>query len=113
VHRDAIASSRPSVLTRAFSGRLARGLANRWHDEHGAHAPHAYPEVHHLTAPLRAHGRQAGDPDLVNLWAGQAHQLARGEPAEQITRDLARDALLAASAVVSRLAAGGPADGGQ
>jgi nitronate monooxygenase len=69
--------------------------------------------VHHLTAPLRAYGRQAGDPDLVNLWAGQAHQLARGESAEQITRDLARDAQVAAAAAVSRLGRGKPADGGQ
>jgi nitronate monooxygenase len=103
VHRDATASAGPSVLTRAFSGRLARGIANRWHAEHGAQAPSAYPEVHHLTAPLRAYGRQAGDPDLVNLWAGQAHRLARAESAEDITRTLAHEALLAASAVVSRL----------
>jgi nitronate monooxygenase len=113
VHRDATASAGPSVLTRAFSGRLARGIGNRWHAEHGAHAPRAYPEVHHLTAPLRAYGRQAGDPDLVNLWAGQAHQLARGESAEQITRDLAHDARAAAAAAVSRLGGGKLADGGQ
>jgi hypothetical protein len=51
-------------------GRLARGIRNRLHDENGRDAPHAYPEVHHLTAPRRAHGRSVGDPDLINLWAG-------------------------------------------
>ena len=98
--REATASDQPTVLTRAFSGRLARGIRNRWYSEHGSYAPHAYPEVHHLTSPLRAHGRAVGDPDLINLWAGQAHQLAQAQSAEQITAELgaqARAALAAAT----------------
>ena len=99
--RAATSSDRPTVLTRAFSGRLARGIVNRWHREHGDAAPRAYPEVHHLTSPLRAHGRNAGDADLINLWAGQAHTLARESSAEEITRQLGaatRSALAAAAA---------------
>ena len=38
-------------------------------------APAGYPQVHHLTAPMRAAARAAGDPDLINLWAGQGHPL--------------------------------------
>ena len=53
VQRAALGTSLPTVLTRAFTGRLARGIRNRFHVDHGASAPHAYPEVHHLTAPLR------------------------------------------------------------
>ncbi|HET9101931.1 MAG TPA: nitronate monooxygenase [Solirubrobacteraceae bacterium] len=90
--RAATATDTPTVLTRAFSGRTARGIVNRWHAELGDQAPAAYPEVHHLTAPLRAHGRASGDPDLINLWAGEAHALARTGPAGQITRDLWREA---------------------
>ena len=60
VHRAAVATSVRTVLTRAYSGLLVRGIANSWHEQHGAAAPRAYPEVHHLTAPLRARGR--GDP---------------------------------------------------
>ena len=41
--RDATATRPPTVLTRAFSGRLARGIVNRLHREHGAAAPRAYP----------------------------------------------------------------------
>lgn len=93
VHRAATATTTRTVLTRAFSGRLARGVDNRFHQIHGAAAPRAYPEVHHLTAPLRAHGRATGDADLVNLWAGQAHQLAAITPAGQLTRALAQQAL--------------------
>ncbi len=90
--RDAIATDARTVLTRAFSGRSARGIVNRWHERYGEHAPRAYPEVHHLTSPLRAHGRAVGDPDLINLWAGQAHQLATELGAEEITRRLASEA---------------------
>jgi nitronate monooxygenase len=101
--RDATAGSEPTVLTRAFSGRTARGIVNGWHREHGDAAPRAYPEVHHLTSSLRAAGRAAGDPDLINLWAGEAHVLASSEPAEQITRRLGADAADALAAAAARL----------
>jgi nitronate monooxygenase len=101
--RTATATDAPTVLTRAFSGRLARGISNRLHEQYGKAAPHAYPEVHHLTSPLRGHGRAVGDPDLINLWAGQAHSLAEALPAEEITRRLARDARDAIAAWATRL----------
>jgi nitronate monooxygenase len=91
-HRAALRDGRPTALTRAFTGRLARGLVNRFLIEHSASAPPAYPEVHHLTAPLRAHGRRAGDPEVLNLWAGQAHALARELPAAELVRRLAEEA---------------------
>lgn len=91
-HRAALLSSDETVLTRAFSGRLARGIRNQFIDEHGAHAPVAYPELHHLTAPMRKHAREAGDPSRINLWAGQAHQLARERPAAETVRQISCDA---------------------
>jgi nitronate monooxygenase len=90
--RAATATEAPTVLTRAFSGRLARGISNRLHVKYGESAPQAYPEVHHLSSPLRAYGRAVGDPDLINLWAGQTHRLAEARSAEEITRRLAHDA---------------------
>ncbi len=102
VQRDATAEDTPTVLTRAFSGRLARGLANRFHAEHGAAAPAAYPEVHHLTSPLRAHGRRTGDAEVINLWAGQAHRLAADQSAAAITLRLAQDAREALTAAAAR-----------
>jgi nitronate monooxygenase len=103
VQRAAVLSDTPTVLTRAFSGRLARGIVNRLHRDHGALAPRAYPEIDHLTKPLRAHGRQVGDPDLVNLWAGQAHQLAVAAGAEEITRQIAAEARAALRQAICRL----------
>jgi len=100
--RTATMSDAPTVLTRAFSGRLARGIANRFHREHAAHAPRAYPEVNHLTSPLRAQGRRVGDADVINLWAGEAHSLAQSLGAEEITRRLTRDAGAALEAAAHR-----------
>jgi nitronate monooxygenase len=92
VHRDAIGRAAPTALTRAFTGKPARGIVNRFMREHSDAAPACYPEVHHLTAPLRQAARTAGDPDGVNLWAGQAHPLAPEAPAGEVARRLAADA---------------------
>jgi nitronate monooxygenase len=91
VSRRAVRTTTPTVLTRAFTGRLARGIANAWTEGIGREAPSAYPEVHHLTAALRAHGRATDDLDLVNLWAGTGHALAREVPAGELVRTLAAE----------------------
>jgi nitronate monooxygenase len=91
-HRAAIEAETPTQLTRAFTGRLARGIANRWMAEHGARAPSAYPDVHYLAAGIRAAARERGDPDGFNLWAGQAHPLAEALPAGELVRRLAAEA---------------------
>lgn len=102
-HRAALVRPTPTRMTRAFTGRRARGLVNRFLREHDAHAPAAYPEVHHLTAPLRAAARQAHDPESVNLWAGQAHALAREVPAAQLVAELQAEAREALATAARRL----------
>ena len=86
--RKALAEHRPTRVTRAFTGRPARGIVNRFMDEHSGAAPVAYPEIHHVTSPLRAAARRAGDADAFNLWAGQAHELVQARPAGDIVRDM-------------------------
>jgi nitronate monooxygenase len=103
-HRDALIRPTPTALTRAFSGRRARGIVNAFMRDHDHHAPAAYPHVNHLTAPLRAAARQAGDADAFNLWAGQAHALAEDRPAGELVRqwsDEARTALERARAALT------------
>jgi nitronate monooxygenase len=102
VHRAALAGAAPTALTRAFSGKLARGIVNRFMREHGD-APSAYPEIHYVTSPLRKAARASGDPDQVNLWAGQAHELAREAPAGEVARRLAAEAREAAGRLARRL----------
>ncbi|MFI7007414.1 nitronate monooxygenase [Streptomyces sp. NPDC050145] len=101
VHKEAMTDPlfTRTELTRAFSGRPARGLVNRFLREHGPYAPVAYPQVHHMTAPLRKAAARAGDPQGMALWAGQGHRLARTLPAGQLVEVLAAelDAARAAS----------------
>ena len=88
-HRAALRSGRPTRLTRAFTGRRARGIVNRFMADHEAGAPRGYPEVHFVTAPIRAAARAAGDAEAINLWAGQAYPLTREEPAGAVVERLA------------------------
>lgn len=104
-HREALRSSRPTGLTRAFSGRLARGIVNRLQAEHSAAAPIAYPEINHVTSPLRAHARKAGDEGAINLWAGEAHELAEERPAAEVVARLASEARAALAAAHERISA--------
>ena len=100
-HRAALAHAVPTALTRAFTGRTARGIVNAFMRDHDAGAPPAYPHVHHLTAPLRAAARAAGNGEAINLWAGQAYPLAQERPAGELVERWsaqARDALGVAAA---------------
>jgi nitronate monooxygenase len=105
VHRERLGVDAGTALTRAFTGRTARGIVNRFLVEHGADAPSAYPEVHHLTAPLRAAARERGDAETLHLWAGQAHSLAEELPARELVRRLGDDAREALRAAARRAGA--------
>ncbi|SEW43915.1 nitroalkane oxidase [Austwickia chelonae] len=90
VHRMALSDpAGVSTVTRAFTGRAARGLRNRFVAEHDGQAPSAYPDVRRLTAPLRAAAAAAGDLGGVSVWAGSGWRAATEEPAAQIVRRLA------------------------
>ncbi|MCW3014902.1 MAG: hypothetical protein JWO02_1994 [Solirubrobacterales bacterium] len=77
-------------MTRAFTGRPARGLDNALARD-PFHAPAAYPEVHHLTRPLRAAAAAAGDLQAAHFWAGTGWHAVREEPARALTTRLLRD----------------------
>ncbi|UWZ59994.1 nitronate monooxygenase [Dactylosporangium aurantiacum] len=77
-----------TVVTRAFTGRPARALRNGFTDRHDATAPLGYPQIHHLTAPLRRAAAAAGDTDRVHLWAGTGHRHARTGPAAAVIATL-------------------------
>jgi len=80
-----------TMLTRAFSGRYARGLANEFAVAYSDAAPEAYPEIHHLTRPLRTAATRAGDPGTPNLWAGTGWRAVRSDPAAQVVRRIASE----------------------
>lgn len=80
-HRAALADHRftETAVTRAFSGRAARGLVNQFMLDH-RDAPAAYPEINNATRPLRAAAASAGDSSRLHLWAGEGYRSATNQP---------------------------------
>lgn len=78
-YRAALLDARDSdsTLTRAFSGRLARGLANRVTRELEGAALPAFPQPNAASRPLRQAAAKAGRAEFISLWAGQALPLQR------------------------------------
>jgi nitronate monooxygenase len=93
-YRAALAdpARRPTVVTRAFTGRPARGMANVFTDRYSAVAPTGYPALHHLTSPVRKAATAAGDAERINLWAGTGYRHAKDAPVGQILASLASKA---------------------
>ena len=78
-------------LTRAFTGRRARGLVNRFMLEH-SDAPSGYPQVNDATRPLRAEAARRGDPQRMSLWAGTGWRRAEARPAAEVVARIAEGA---------------------
>lgn len=91
-------------LTRAFTGRHARGIENRFMREMRASENDvlAYPVQNRLTQPLRAAAARANDADVLSLWAGQGVSLARAGEAGDMVRRWWAEARQAAQALVQR-----------
>jgi nitronate monooxygenase len=77
-----------TVVTRAFSGRYARGLENDFTRLFDEVAPLGYPEVNQMTSPIRKASVALDDPHGTNLWAGTAYREARTGPAKDIVKTL-------------------------
>lgn len=109
VHKEAILKAREheTRITRAFSGRPARGIVNRLMTEiDRADAPEAilpFPLQNTLTRPLRSAAAKQGRAEYLSLWAGQGVRLARRQSAANLIARLASET----EAVVRRLAAAG------
>lgn len=89
-----------TAMTRAFSGRPARGIVNLYMRELTGHddALPDFPIMNTLTAPLRKASAAAGSPDFIALWAGQAVGLnRRGTVAELVDRLVAETRQAAAA----------------
>jgi len=92
IHKRAILDAKgdPTVITRAFSGRPARGIRNlfieRLAARPGAILP--YPLQNALTRAMRTAAAQQSRADFLSLWAGQGAARARAMPARDLVRTL-------------------------
>ena len=105
-HRAMLESeaARRTVLTRAFSGRTARGIANRMVEDLADPDDIApYPFQNAMTRDVRTAAAQQGRAEFLSLWAGQAARLAKAKPAAEIVADLMREARAAARRSVEAL----------
>lgn len=91
-HREAIRTTAAdeSVLTRAMSGRLSRGVRNRAVraiEAGGVIAP--FPTQNWLTGKFRAPAGQQNLGELQSLWLGQGAPLATLDSADEVFAELA------------------------
>ena len=95
-HKRALADAGGSDTrpTRAFSGRPARGIVNRYMRETEAMEDKLpdFPLMNTVTAPLRKASTQADSGDHLALWAGQAVGLSRDVPVEALVDALVEEA---------------------
>ena len=90
-HKDALLAAREDItsITEKFSGKPARGIANRFMREMNASdaAQLAFPAQNSVTTKLRAAAAKAGKPEFLAMWAGQGLAMSRALPAaELVTR---------------------------
>ena len=93
-------------ITRAFSGRPARGIVNRFmneverknenapNDPNGSNDPNAilpFPLQNALTRPLRTAAAKQGRAEFLSLWAGQGVRMARRMKAKDLVATLAEE----------------------
>lgn len=83
-YRAALAAAQAgqTTLTRSFSGRLARGLANTVTQE--VQEPLPYPYQNALTRPMRSAAATANRAEFLSLWAGEHFWQGREGPAAEI-----------------------------
>lgn len=92
--KNAISQTTPesTIITRAFSGRAGRSIANSYAIAAAAGPPPApYPVQRGLTAALRTDAIDSGDVNRMQAWAGQSAWLAQDGPAEAVVQNITKD----------------------
>ncbi len=81
-----------TILTRAFSGRWARGIPNEMMnliEQAGIPIPF-YPWQNSLTAKLRKLAQQNNDSEYTNLWAGQSAEINKLKQTKEVFMTLVK-----------------------
>ncbi|AWN73656.1 nitronate monooxygenase [Legionella anisa] len=83
-----------TVLTRAFSGKLARGIRNQFIERMEARKINIldYPIQNALTSMMRKKAKEQNDIDFMSMWAGQSAQLCRNMSANELISALVLEA---------------------
>ncbi len=102
-YRRAILSARTdtTVITRAYSGRPARGLRNTFIEKLQGKEDSIlpFPLQNVLTRSMRSAAAKAGEAGFLSLWAGQGVTRARSLPAADLVKCLVAELKDAAKAI--------------
>ncbi|SEJ43273.1 nitronate monooxygenase [Bhargavaea ginsengi] len=90
LHKESILNSSEgeTVITKAFSGKNARGLNNRFIEEMAEAAIAPYPIQNDLTKSIRSAAGKQGKAGLLSLWSGESGWKARQGKVSEIVRRL-------------------------
>lgn len=78
----------PTLITRVYSGRPARGLRNAFIDMAEGVPVLPFRQQNDLTRPMRNESGKQGVPDYISLWAGRGVACARQMPAAKLVETL-------------------------
>ncbi|MCQ6265416.1 nitronate monooxygenase [Fictibacillus sp. WQ 8-8] len=94
LHKDAVLHAKETDLrlTKAFSGKMARGINNDFMKQMAAveDLP-PYPILNAMTSEIRKKAASEGKRELMSLWAGQGAPLAESRPAREIMKRLLKE----------------------
>ncbi|MFL0362691.1 NAD(P)H-dependent flavin oxidoreductase [Pseudobacillus sp. 179-B 2D1 NHS] len=113
LHKEAILSAKENdaVLTRAFSGKTARGISNRFIKEMQQHEEVflPYPLQNTLTQPIRKQAGKQNNKEYLSLWSGQGTRLSKQQTVNELVESLVDEmdaSLLAANRTVQNIRRG-------
>ncbi|MCD8515757.1 MAG: nitronate monooxygenase [Burkholderiaceae bacterium] len=82
---------RGSVITRAFSGRPARGIDNAYIKHMQGQAILPFPIQNTMTGPMRKWAADTNNGEYQSLWAGTQYHRSRAMPAAELMQTLSSE----------------------
>ncbi|GGA36314.1 NAD(P)H-dependent flavin oxidoreductase [Psychrobacillus lasiicapitis] len=96
VHKEAIlqAKDEDTIFTRAFSGKWARGIQNKFITEMQEHEAEIlpFPVQNTFTQSIRKASSSQNNKDFMSLWSGQSPTLAKNETVEMLIQRIIKHA---------------------
>ncbi|MFP7300221.1 NAD(P)H-dependent flavin oxidoreductase [Neobacillus niacini] len=96
VHKEAILHAKEDqlVLTKAFSGKSARGIHNKFISDMKNHQDSIpnFPIQNTLTQPIRKAASAQNNPEYMSLWSGQTPRLAKNQTVEMLMKEIILEA---------------------
>merc|ERR1711991_1230087 len=82
---------RKTKITKAFSGRMARGIKNKFIEEMNGKKIFPFPIQNTITTPLRRVSQKNNNGEFINLWAGINFNQVRDLSAKELMKKLAEE----------------------